>query len=146
MVFYETDDVIVKTLDVADETHDVIVISCDVADRTRVVIDKTTVLFYGTRDVIDRITDLFHETRDALEETPTRQMKGSSYQIKYCQPTITADWDKSTTSTPADKTQRLRFISPESAPTTSSTLAKGRTNLPATQSLCQECRPHAPQT
>jgi hypothetical protein len=102
-MFYEVSKVIVKT---SVETVKV----NEVTDETRVLIDKSTVLFVGTRRVIDRITALLYETRDMIEETPTRQIKRSTYQIKYCKPTITADLVTEGTTKQPDKTQYTNFV------------------------------------
>lgn len=91
-MFCEVGKVIVKTRVCADETRKVTVKVSVVTDETCVLIDKINDLFVGTRKVIDRITDLFYETRDLIVETPTRQIKRSTYQIKYCKPPITADF------------------------------------------------------
>lgn len=102
-MFYEVSKVIVKTRVCANETRMETVKVSEVTDETRVLIDKITLLFIGTRRVIDRITDLFYETRELIMETPTRQ-------IKYRNPTITADLVTEGKAKQIDKTQYTNFV------------------------------------
>jgi hypothetical protein len=102
-MFYEVSKVTIKTRVCADETRMETVKVSEVTEKTRVLIDKTTVLFVGTRRVIDRISDLFYETQELIIETSTRQ-------IKFRNPTITADLVTERKSEPVDKTSDLTFV------------------------------------
>jgi hypothetical protein len=75
-----------------------------------VLIDKPTVFFAATRRVIDRITDLFYGIRELTEETPIRQIKRSTYQIKYCKPTIMTDLVTEVNAKQSDKTPDLNLV------------------------------------